>query len=244
MDVSGEIVWHGCIFLPYEDISGIARLWSQKCNAFALVQHPADGKTKRVHCHMMLVNPTIEVDSFQKLMKRNGINPGRGQHWIAKTVMKGEYKGQKYNKKDLLKYMLKGKLRLLFEKDISPAEVEEAVSSWVELNLSNSTGPKSSKDTNTHYDIILSIKQKALKEHSDWFDTQLTIDTSCFGYEFDKVTIKDHHRLFYFMCNELNKARIRTSSNELERFYVTLIRQFANGTESLFNTISRKLNLT
>lgn len=245
MDVSGEIVWHGCIFMPYQDLSGVMSIWAEKCDTFALVQHPADGKTKRVHCHILLGNPHVEKDSLQKVMKRRGINPGKNDHWIVDKVIRGEFKGQKYTVPDLLKYMLKGKLRLETSKNISPAQVEEAISSWVELNLSTSTtSTKSSKkEASTHYDVIQNIKAKALKEHSEWFDYQLTIDTACFGYEFEKVTIKDHHRLFYFMCSELNKARIRTSNNELERFYVTLIRQFANGTETLFSAISRKLNL-
>lgn len=161
--------------------------------------------------------------------------------------MKGEFKGQPYSRQELLKYLLKGsETRLKFKENISPAQVEAAVSEWVEPVLGNDTQSKTSKkDAETHYKMLAEIYKDALSKHPDWFNTNYRATVSFFDRELDleRVEILDHHRYFIFMCNTLHKKHIRTSEHELERMYVTLLRMTEGGVEHLFLRISKKLNL-
>lgn len=244
MDVSGEVVWQGYICLPYEDVKNVAQLWSTFCGSFAIAEHPATGKTKFVHVHMLLSNPSLKPNTLQKKMKDLGISPGKAKHWISQAVQKGEFAGQAYTREHLLKYLLKGDpARLKFSKNISPAEVEEAVSSWVEPVKGNDTSTKSSKkDTTTYYQVCQEIVAKAKKEHPDWFRVAIT---NYFAEDEDEFTLRHDYRrkMWDLMVIELNKRKIRTSINELERFYTTIMRNDFEVKGFLYTNYWRKIQV-
>jgi len=224
------------ITLPYSDISGIVGMWAESCAQVAVFEHEADSKVNNTHCHILLLNSDIQDEALKRKWKNC---PGKGNEfwkWASK-----------YGTPDLnfLKYMSKGKLRPKFIKNISPDVVEEQRKQWIEPppKVAKSSPQTKEKSTESHYEVILRIKTDAIKNHPEWFTYQRRIDTACFGAEFDERVIVNHQAFFGFMCHELNKAKIRTSQNELERFYVTLMRQFQCGMDNLFSTISKKLNL-
>lgn len=241
MDLSGETVWQGYIRLPYADISGIAEIWAKSCKAMAVVEHPP-GKEGNIHCHFMICDPSIKVDTFHKQRIKAGINTPNIS-WISTAVQKGEFKGQLYTRSNLLKYLIKGKLRLNFVKNISPAQVEEATSSWVEPVLGNDTKTKPPKpDSQTHYQVCQDIIKKAKAEHPDWFQVSIT---NYFAEDEDDFTLRsDYHRhMWDLMIKELNKRKIRTSINELERFYTTIMRSDYETKTLLFQNFWRKIRV-
>jgi len=225
------------ITLPYADLSGIIAIWAEEAEQVAVYEHEADDTVANTHCHILLLGCKVKEEALKRKWPEA---PGSGNgFWKWKS---------KYGTPDLsfLTYMSKGKLRPKYLKNISTAQVEELRAKWIQPTPKAKPSPTKDakqKSTESHYEVILRIKLEAIHAHGEWFDFQRRIDTACFGAEFDQLVIVNHQALFGFMCRELNKAKIRTSQNELERFYATLIRQFQCGVDNLFSTISRKLNL-
>lgn len=251
MNVPTEVIWQGYIRLPFEDVSGVAQLWSTFCDTFAIAEHPKEGKTKHVHVHMLLSNCSLKPNTLQKKMKDLGVSPGKAHHWISTAVQKGEFAGKEYTREHLLKYLLKGDpLRLKFSKNISPAEVEEAVSSWVEPVIGNDTSTKSSTQSShekkekdkTHYQVCQEIIAKAKREHPDWFQVAIT---NYFAEDEDEFTLRHDYRrkVWDLMITELNKRKIRTSINELERFYTTIMRNDYETKNFLYANYWRKIQV-
>lgn len=245
MDVSPPIVWHGMVRMPFEDLSGLATVWAAKCDFFAIAQHEADDEVDITHCHMMIGSPVLKKDSYQAYMSKMNIRPGKGNHWIMDKTQKTK---QPYSRSKLLEYLIKGDpSRLKFSKNISPAEVEAAASAWVEPGLGNSTknepSPKSKpkkQDTQTHYQVCQEILRKAKTEHPDWFKMDIT---NYFAEDEDEFTLRpDYHKhIWDLMITELNKRKIRTSINELERFYTTIMRNDHATKSLLFQNFWRKI---
>lgn len=245
MDVPPEVVWQGYIRMPFNDVSGVAELWAKSCSSFAIAEHPAEGKTEHVHVHMMLVNSSLKINTLQKQMKKMGVSPGKGKHWISETVIEGEYAGERYRRNYLLKYLLKGsETRLKWVKNISPAEVEEAVSSWVEPVLGNDTKAKSSKkkDTQTYYKVCQEILAKAKSSHPEWFRSAIT---NYYAEDEDEFTLQRQYyrNIWDLMIKELNTRGIRTSINELERFYTTMMRNDREIKTLLFTNFMKKIGV-
>lgn len=247
-DISGEVVWHGCIFRQYADISGIMGVWASLCSAFAVAQHEPDEEVDRVHCHIMLINCSQEVNTIQK--KAKSIDPtvgGQGQWWISKKVQKGQYKGQLYKRIPLLKYLLKGDAaRLKYSKNISPAEVEEAVSAWIPDESKDPTPqtPQKSeakaKQTETHFEICEQILLEAKAKHPNWFKVSMVNYLDEHESEFT-IYPEYYQNIWDLMITTLRKKKIRTSINELERFYITIMRNEYDFKHLLFQNCMRKI---
>lgn len=245
MDVSPPIVWHGMVRMSFDDLSGLATLWAAKCDFFAIAQHEADEEVDITHCHMMIGSPSLKKDSYQKIMHKIGIDPGKGNHWIMDRTQKTK---QPYSRAKLLGYLLKGDpLRLKFSKNISPAEVEAATSEWVEPGLGNSTkrepsqpAKKPKQENLTHYQTCQEILRKAKAEHPEWFKSDIT---TYFAEDEDEFTLRsDYHKhMWDLMIKELNRRKIRASINELERFYTTIMRNDHETKSLLFQNFWRKI---
>lgn len=229
--------------MPYGDISGVADLWSSYCGAFAVAEHEPDEEVNVRHCHFMMCSPTKEKNTFQKNMKKMGINPGRGHHWIMETVHDGPHKGQPYKRHELLVYLLKGSaLRLRMSNNITPDEIEAAAASWVEYTSTKPLAIASSdkKKPETHFQTCKHILQLAKDNHPAWFKCDIT---SHFAVDEDEFTLRDdcHKHMWDLMIKELNKREIRCSINEMERFYTTIMRNDYNTKSLLFQNFWRKI---
>lgn len=123
---------HACIFAKYADLSGVVGIWEKKCASLCVVEHPAEGKTKRVHCHFLIENQANENWFRDEAKKIMGDYIKRGNYWIASRVQKGEHAGEAIARQPTLVYMLKGCLDVSFAKKFSNQEVEEARQGWVE----------------------------------------------------------------------------------------------------------------
>lgn len=236
-----QVVWHACVFMPFTDISGLAQLWSQSCDTFALVQHPADGKTKRIHCHMLLGNCKIKPDSLHAQRLKMGITTPRIS-WISEKVQKGEFKGKEYTVDQLLKYMLKGKHNPLVLKNISQDLVQTSVNDWIEPSIKSTDTADKKPDTQTHYQVCQEIIKTAKSTHPEWFRVAIT---NYFADDEDEFTLRpEYHRSIWdLMIKELNVRKIRCSINELERFYTTIMRNDIETKHLLFQNYWRKIKV-
>lgn len=132
------VALHACIFAPYADASGVIHEWATKCHAMLVVEHPADGKTKRVHSHVVMGGTTAKDDWYREHARQ--IMPDfikRGNYWIASKVADGEHKGKPIDYQLTAVYMFKGKYAAKYSKNNSPADIEQWSKSWVESSLEN-----------------------------------------------------------------------------------------------------------
>lgn len=68
----------------------------------------------------------------------------RGNYWIAQKVQKGEHKGKPVDFHLTAVYAIKGKYAVVFNKNISPADVEQYQATWSESPLENASSDKCS----------------------------------------------------------------------------------------------------
>lgn len=134
-DPSGSVViWQACIFREYKDLSGIARIWSESCDAVAIAQHGSTDPKKRTHCHFMLVAPKHKADTMRKQVRTYvpDLEKRQGQFWLSENVQKGVFKGKPYDRHELLKYMTKGNVfNVKYQFNVTDEEVYNAASKYV-----------------------------------------------------------------------------------------------------------------
>lgn len=211
---------HAIIFKPFQDISGITSFWSETCEMFAVAQHPAEGKTKRIHCHILIINPSKKRNAYNEDLHK--FFPGINGKSDFRLCIKTQDTKEPIRLKPGLRYILKGDIsRLRFSKNISKELLDEAIASWV--NLPTEIKPKSER---TDWDIINDmkkdlfelkiIKPRLFTQDDNRYSTDYIISTSQRS-DFIKV-INKHLRL--------NKKK--TSIHDIERWIVTLMREDYN----------------
>lgn len=144
------VAFHACIFAPYVDCSGVIDAWSKKCHAMLVVEHPADGKTKRIHSHVVMGGTSAKDDWYRESAKeimKDFIK--RGNYWIASKVADGEHKGKPIDYQLTAVYMLKGKYAAKYSQNNSPADLEQWKGTWVESSLENDKTPSASNHIET-----------------------------------------------------------------------------------------------
>lgn len=114
----------------------------EKCSDFMVVEHPADGKTKRIHCHILMIQCSVKKEQFRRYYHNFGFTD---DHWITdKVISEGEFKGEPISRQETAKYMIKGKHPVLLSKNFSNEEVEELRKAWVSRQIDRP--PKASID--------------------------------------------------------------------------------------------------
>lgn len=224
-------VFHVIVRKPYTDASGLV-MDLEKYGNILCGEHEPDDTDKMIHCHIMC-DTDKSAEAIRKRIVVHSLN-GRGQYAIME---KTEKLREVYDVFKLAVYILKGKRETKrFCKGYSDEFIEEAIKAWrpqpvkADINLDK----KDMKDTKTHYQLIKEIYAKASKT------TRIVRDE--FGNLVNENCIENSVATWHLMCRVLNENSIRTSSHELERFYVTLLRQDPQHQEDLYNNLMRKLN--
>jgi len=227
-------IFHVVILKPYVDVSGLV-LDLDKFGNVLCGQHSPDDEDKTVHCHIMC-NTDKTAEAIRKRIVVHSLS-GRGQYAILTKTKKLR---EVYDEFKLAVYILKGERdNLRYNKGYSNEFIEAALDAWqplpvkADINLDKKSKSES-KDTKTHYQLIKEIYTKASKT------TRLVRDE--FGNLVSENCIENSVATWHLMCKVLNDNHVRTSSHELERFYVTLLRQDPLHQEDLYNNLMRKLN--
>lgn len=129
----------------YQDVSGVLMSWLDKCEQILAVEHPADGKTKRVHCHILLVEPSVNNDQLQKPLRKMNLK-GNTDFMFSFVVTKGRYKGEPYKRDETVKYFIKGRYEVKLNKGFQTEELEELKSSWKDSQESDVIPPKEGRE--------------------------------------------------------------------------------------------------
>lgn len=214
------------ISLPWNDLSGVASIWQEYCSQIIIYEHDADEEVSRTHCHFLMIDCTVKEERLKRLSKL----PGKGNEfwsWIHKQFPNPDV--------TFIKYMSKGTLRPVFQKNFSDQIVEEQRGLWIDYK--NQPSKKLAKpektvkdDKGTHWDLIMKMWNE-IKENPRIVQHVLDREGAMVP------TIINHTLAFDVMCNHLNANKVRTSRNELERFYVTLMRQDTYGMKSLKSSV-------
>jgi len=219
------------ISVPYTDIGLTLLALFDLTEYVAVYEHPADEKVRRTHIHGLLMNCERKEDTLrEKFFKPHW----KGQYQLATT----------YKNKDneivpvdegYISYMSKGKYDPEYVKGFTKERLAELKAAWIDMPqvadpVVDTTAPeKKKKDSVCIYDILLRVRDQCHKE------SRLSRQGNLLS---EVVPSNDN---FWTMCLELNKARIRTSRNELERAWVTLLRMDEGNSESLFNAINKNV---
>jgi len=116
---------HAIVHKSFEDLSGLTHFWSSQSEALAVAQHEADDETPRIHCHFLIINPSRKRNAYNEDLKKffPGINGREDFRLNVKTQ-----KSKEPISRQGLWYLMKGDGNALkFQKNFSPAEVEEAL---------------------------------------------------------------------------------------------------------------------
>lgn len=208
------IVWQQIVRQPYADCSGFIQYLTTVCDRVLVGQHDADEKVTTTHCHIMMVSPAVTTQAIEKARKKFSIT-GAGNSLMKVT----EKTRVPYEYFLLGKYCLKGvRSNLVFSFSVPDVDIAKMLSMWViSPAVQDDEKPKNDK---THFALIRKL----------WNDLQLISDIWTERLEFNNsgemktLNEKGRDKAFEMLVERLNDAEIRTSRNELERFYVTLLR--------------------
>lgn len=218
-------VWQLVLKLPYQDISGLVPYLRTNCDRYLVAEHSSDDGCKTTHCHIMLVNYRYTSTSLDK--ERAKYITGRGQHALLKVQEKSR---EPYGEPFLGAYCLKGLDYTHKSSSYTDAEIKEFIARWVPLGKAKEEKPK------TQWDLI-----QEMRSACQMSDRAIRIQhTEGVAYVSHVCPTREN---FYVMNKILNENKIKTSIHELERWWITLLRQDQRNQDDLFNKINSKLML-
>lgn len=165
--------FHAVVFRPFSDISGVFQKWMEKCNDFMVVEHPADGKTKRIHCHVLMVGCSVKKEQFRRYYHNFGFTD---DHWITDKVIAGEFKGEPISRQDTAKYMIKGKHLVLLSKNFSNQEVEDLRNAWVSRQIDRPPKGTIEPPPKVNWSSLLDEMKVEVKRYETRHDLRIVIN--------------------------------------------------------------------
>lgn len=232
------MIYHVVLRRGYEDVSGLVVGFVYSSQSVLCAEHQPDDEEKTIHCHVV-IESNVGPEAIRKRIKNAGFD-GRGQYAIMEKTKKTR---EPYDKFKLLRYVLKG--LELNNPQVSflkyhygygdEAMIKLAKEDWKVENVKERpvAAPEKKKKATTHYGLIKEIYAEANKT------TRLVRDE--FGNVIHEQCIENSVATWHLMCKKLNENEVRTSSHELERFYVTLLRHDPLHQENLYLNLSKKL---
>ena len=216
-----HVTWHVIVRKPFDELREFG-VWvkshTRKC---VIGQHNADDDDKMVHCHFMINGCDTTLEGLRKELKKY-IKNGREEYAIMTKTQKARIP---YAEWELAVYVLKGDLAHHMLGNYTHEQVLDIVSAWQQYETKTSE-PK----ITTQYELVQAMVPKMRQKG--------VIYMGEYGEAFAETAIVPCQENFRIMCDELNAHHVRTSRNELERIWVTLLRQHKSNQDALYNSIS------
>lgn len=227
-------VWHLIVRKPYDEVS--EEFWGhlkESCERLLVCQHTPDVEEPNVHCHAMLVEYKKTTQALDKQRKVAGL---QGEHSrLLKVRLKTR---EPYEEAKLGIYCIKGSVENVKNgTSYDTIRLETWAGLWVQPRTETSVATMDDADKQpTHYQIIEQVWQE-LQGLSVWEEVigfndgglQKQLKKCHYGTVLDLLQIR------------LNEHKVRTSRNELERFFVTLLRQDYGGRNELRDSILKSV---
>lgn len=155
--------------LPYNDVSGVIKVWADACESLALYEHEADETVKTTHVHMIMLGCKYKTaEPLKRLFyKMNpGMDTSEGNGLWSWTNKEFPVPGIEF-----ITYMSKGHLRPKYVKNISEDKLEELRGKWSEptprLPSQTFLDKSSDKPKHTKHTLMLKVVNLILAKHND-----------------------------------------------------------------------------
>lgn len=234
-----ETNYHTIIHKPYSELTDISVLWADTCQAYAIAEHEADDEVPRTHCHILMIGCNHKKDYYQKKLALAfvGINGRKDFRFNTQT----------HNTKDPITkkglwYLMKGDAGALkFSKNFSNEEVEEALRHYdpqkAQRAISASTD---SKDKINQWKIVLEIREKLQIKNIDLLSNGVQlVDISTTQATFSQ----DYNHIMDVILDVLDKYEIKTGMYDIERWFVSVVRQDQQWRSQIKDKIFSKLRV-
>lgn len=233
MDISGD-VWQIVVHASFSEQQALYDKLASAAGNYLICQHDADEKVSRTHCHILFESPKRTRPTIQTWITEAGCG-GRGNYAIIT---------KKHTREKLAVYMIKGDMKHIMKSSFTEAQHLAWEKQWV-TPQQLSPGEKLSKSVpavKTQWEIMGEILAETRKAPGVWEKfSRITTGEDGIIPETQWVC---HNRRYVFdaMIKHLAINKIRTSVHELERWYVTMMRDEASVTDSLYRKIVEKLS--
>lgn len=202
-----------------------------------ICEHQADEKVNRTHIHAMLDGVKVSAEAIRKRINKAELG-GRGNYGIFTS-----WKGEPYDRDKLGTYMLKGDKALLRQTNYTDEQIISWVHAWVGFVKREPLQPKKNakEGVKSHWDIMQEIIAETRTMKGVWSQVN-TIVSGDDGIVLDDLWVCNNKKAVWdCMIKHLAKNRIRTSKHELERWYVTMMREEKDTSQAMYSSIMKKL---
>lgn len=213
--------WHLIVRKPFQELREFADWVQINTRMFVIGQHDADEDVNTTHCHFMINGCKSTIEGLRKELKKS-VKNGREEYAI---MTKTERERKPYDEWMLAVYCLKGDINNHKLGKYTHERTLDIVSAWVNYET---VDPKDK--ITTQYELIKSMIPK-MKSHS------VIVQGEYGDAEYENAVIPCQEN-FNIMCKVLNAHEVRTSRHELERMWVTLLRQHTANQNALYASIS------
>lgn len=236
------VVWQVVVKQPYESVKAL-ELEAYADNVL-FAEHGADGSTARIHTHVVLDGVKVGRAAIEKRIKKHGYG-GRGNYAILTECKDIK---QPYDRDKLCIYVLKGNVELCKQTTYSSDQIAQWAAQWQGFVKRSASTPKEkpeaktlSKPDTSHWAIMEDIRQETRQHPGIWTQVN-TIHTGDDGLVHEPIWVCNNRKhVWNTMIKHLTKHKVRTSKNELERFWVSMMREEENTSHALYSSIMRKL---
>lgn len=182
-------------------------------------QHDADEDIPVTHCHVMIVTPEVTDQAIAKARMKYDIK-GSGNSLMKVT----EKTRDPYDEKKLATYICKGNIdNVKLYTSYTHHNLVDYVKTWIPREKwieEQKKAEKTQDKDKTHWTLIERVWTQLESVPALWEEV-LEFNNSG---SMKTLNCKGRDAAFDSLVLELNKCKVRTSRNELERFYVTLLR--------------------
>lgn len=236
------VVWQVVVKQPYESVKALEL--SAYADNVLFAEHGADGSTKRIHTHVVLDGVKVGRAAIEKRIKKFGYG-GRGNYAILTECKDIK---EPYDRDKLCVYVLKGNKDLCKQTTYSDEQIVQWVSQWqgfgkrpAEKLINHPAKSALPKPDMSHWAIMEVIREETRSHPGVWTEIN-QITTGDDGLVQEPMWVCNNRKhVWNVMIKHLTKHKIRTSKNELERFWVSMMREEQNTSHALYSSIMRKL---
>lgn len=219
------------LHIAYDTCRVIADYLQESSTRYVACQHDADDEITTTHTHFSIDWP-YSIEALRKQVLKHKLG-GKGQYVIMSVTQKGK---EPYDFDKLNTYILKGSLAVYrSSKGVDQDQISTHVAAWI-TPVAATKVVTTKMDQQSQWEIITQVVEET-KKLGLW--TNATVVTAE-GMTVE-LRIKDHEKVFTYLVKKLNEARIRTSRNELERIYVSVLRHDSVSTERIFSGIYKNI---
>lgn len=232
-----DATYHVVFHKPFADVeAGLGGL-KALCDAMLGAEHPADDEVKTTHCHFVIngiKTRAITTRSACETIRKHipDTLKGQGQYFVSDRTTKTR---ELYDWEKTCIYILKGQREYL--KFRTDNITDEMIEEWLTLGfLKPKPTPQNKEETQkkkeyTQWDLIKEVRRDGIRREvlvkRDIGLIPITVIDPC----------KENYDL---MIQKLEEHRIRTSQNEMERIWLTIIREDPNIQSALYQKFMNK----